>query len=360
MKPSRRDLRATSPGTRRGARRRAAATRRAGPGSACRRGRGCSADRTRTSSARVWLTAGDTVVAGPIVAAGTLRDWRLGRRAGGRRRQRREPQHDATPAAAVREAASPGRPAERPAAHQVDVEVVDALAAPAPDVRDEPVAGVGDALRCARARPPPRTAARAAARPPRPGRRRTRCAVAGPAGCASAPAARCRGSRSPGRRRGGASTGSRRRRSGRTGSRARGPSPEHRLRAHQEADRADQPGHQVRDVPLPPGAFLPASGRRPPPRIPTRRRRLGRWMKNAIAEVARSRSPAPRAATAAEDLGPSASDQPDAGQRQARARARACRSTAPRATPARGRCPTRRSRAASAARTAAGSTAGTG
>ena len=77
------------------------------------------------------------------------------------------------------DAASSGRPVERPAAHQVDVEVVDGLAAPAPDVRDEPVAGVGDALRSGEVAPRPRTAGRAAARPPRSARRPTRCARRG-------------------------------------------------------------------------------------------------------------------------------------------------------------------------------------
>ena len=46
----------------------------------------------------------------------------------------------------ARRRASPGRPVERSAAEQVDVEVVDGLAAPPADVRHEPVAGVGDAL----------------------------------------------------------------------------------------------------------------------------------------------------------------------------------------------------------------------
>ena len=74
---------------------------------------------------------------------------------------------------------SSGRPVERPAAHQVEVEVVDRLAAPAPDVRHEPVAAVGDpGVRASsggdREQPPEQRRRR-----PRSGRPPTRCAVAG-------------------------------------------------------------------------------------------------------------------------------------------------------------------------------------
>ena len=50
---------------------------------------------------------------------------------------------------------SPGRPFERATAHQVDVQVIDRLAAPAPDVRDEPIAVVGDPLRSGEVRRDP-------------------------------------------------------------------------------------------------------------------------------------------------------------------------------------------------------------
>ena len=152
--------------------------------------------------------------------------------------------------------ASSGRPVERPPAHQVDVQVVDRLAAPPPDVRDQPVA------------------------------RRRRCpAVARESGGDREEPAEQRAVRlgQLGRRRDVAArdeqdVGRRARRDvaegddevvlverGRTGSSpatirqnrqsaATAPSvgsPEHRLRAHQEPDRADQPGHQVRHVALP-------------------------------------------------------------------------------------------------------------
>ena len=119
-----------------------------------------------TSSTRVWLTAGETVIAGS-----DRRDREGSAGHVGRRHSRpiddRAPPRIASGEPVRASTPSSGRPVERAPTHQVDVEVVDGLAAPATDVRDEPVAAVGDALRCGRDRRRPRTADRAAARPPR-------------------------------------------------------------------------------------------------------------------------------------------------------------------------------------------------
>ena len=86
-------------------------------------------------------------------------------------------------------------PGERASAHEVEVEVVDRLAAPVADVRDDAVAAIGDALGSgdlgggANSRPS-RSAWSRSARP------RSECARAAGGGCASGRAGRCRGSRS--------------------------------------------------------------------------------------------------------------------------------------------------------------------
>ena len=59
-------------------------------------------------------------------------------------------------------------------------------------------------------------------------------------------------------------------------------SPEYRLGAHQEPDRADQPGHQVRHIALPLGALEPrlVVGRRPNPDQPPQVRALAIYFVN--------------------------------------------------------------------------------
>ena len=169
---------------------------------------------------------------------------------------------------------SSGRPLESPPAHQVEVEVVDRLAAPRADVGDDPVARARRCPRPGRCRPRPRTSPRAARRRPRQvgGGRDVR---PGSGGCGSAPAARCRGIARTSVVLVDPVDGDRRRpRSGRRGSRRRDPvigsaavigSPQLRLRAHQEPDRADQAGHHVRDVALPARPRLSTRRRRPRP-----------------------------------------------------------------------------------------------
>ena len=122
---------------------------------------------------------------------------------------------------------SSGWPAERSAAHEVEVEVVDRLAAPRPDVRDDPVAALGDAL-------VPGDLGGQREQPAEERRvgigqlgGRARCARAGGAARGSAPGARCPGSRDGVVLRDASSTGSRPRRSCRRGSpgRATGRTP---------------------------------------------------------------------------------------------------------------------------------------
>ena len=92
-----------------------------------------------------------------------------------------------------------------------NVEVVDGLAAIPSDVRREPVAVPRDSFALGELAPRRRRAGRAARRPLRPGRLRTRCVDVTAAGCGSAIAARCRGSPPRGRRNRAGSMESRRR-----------------------------------------------------------------------------------------------------------------------------------------------------
>ena len=185
---------AGGPGRRRAARRRGAAPRPGGPRPGCRPGRGSASPRAATSSARVWLTAGVTVIAGPDARAAAGRADRMSDvaqpAATTHERDRRgsEPDPRRRPCRPHPGGQSNGAPA-----HQVDVEVVDRLAAPA--TRRSRRAG----SRRRRCPPPgpgrrrPRTAARASARRRRSAPPPRRCGGAASAGCGSARAARCRG-----------------------------------------------------------------------------------------------------------------------------------------------------------------------
>ena len=188
---------------------------------------------------RVWATAGP---AGRVGAA-------VGRRVeasaapvvGGAGRRREQQRRDGRPASAR----SPGRPVERAAAHEVEMQVVDRLAAPAP--RRSTRAG-SRRRRCPRAgevgghgeQP-----AEQVGRPPRSGRAPRRCGASGGAGCGSGP----RGDVADGEDRSSSwtwSTAARPRRSGRTGSR----SPSDAGFVLIRNPMADEPGHQVRHVAL--------------------------------------------------------------------------------------------------------------
>ena len=200
--------------------------------------------------------------------------------------------------------AHPGGQSNGAPAHQVDMEVIDRLAAPAPDVRDEPVTAVGDArafrassAATANSRPSigPSASVRSAAEAiwrrgieqdvgrrawrdvaerDRPGRPRGRGRRDRPGHDPAEQAVATARPRSAPRR-----------------------SPQHWLRAHQEPDRADQPGHQVRHVALALRARSSQVSSSAAARIPTSRRRFGRWMKNAMPrfdEVDRERHEQPR------------------------------------------------------------------
>ena len=209
----------------------------------------------------------------------------------------------------------------------------------------------------------PRTAGRAAARPPRSGRPPTRCAGAGS------------------RRmwvgaRGAMSRNAMTRSSSWTSGRGdlagddpaeqavggHGPllrSPQHRLRAHQEPDRPDQPGHQVRDVALAPRALLPdrVVGGGLDADEPAQVRPLDEERDRQVDGVDRQRE---RAATAARGRRPEGGTRPRPVSARPGPEDERAVATGPTAARARPDSPTRPSRAASAARTAAGSTAGTG
>ena len=157
------------------------------------------------------------------------------------------------------------------------------------------------------------------------------------------------------------------RRSGRTGSRrpsaaARrpAPSPQHRLRAHQEPDRADQAGHQVRHVALALGPFQPrlVVGGGPDADQPAQVRALDEERDAEVDEVDRRARPAARAAGAVDD--PSATTSPSPVSASPIPIDDRAVGLGPQQRTGRRRSPTRPWRAGSAARTAAGSTAGPG
>ena len=131
--------------TRRAARRRAAAPRPAGPRPGCRRGRGsCRRGRGRARRGSARPPASPSSPARPMRSASTSDRDRGGRAAADDEDAAPRSRRRARTPLAVRTRRHPGGQSNARPAHQVDVEVVDRLAAPAADVRDEPVPGVGD------------------------------------------------------------------------------------------------------------------------------------------------------------------------------------------------------------------------
>ena len=150
---------------------------------------------------------------------------------------------------------------------QVEVQVIDRLTAPPPDVGDEPIAGVGDALGPGDVggdgeQPTESSAASASVRSSaeamcRRGMRRMWVGARGRdvADRDDQVVLVDAGGRDLARDDPAEQAVGRVRRS--VGHRASSSSPEHRLRAHQEPDGPDEPGHQVRHVALALGALLP-------------------------------------------------------------------------------------------------------
>ena len=136
-------------------------------------------------------------------------------------------------------------------------------------------------------------------------------------------------------------------------------SPQLRLRAHQEADRPDERGHRVAHValalrPLEPD---PVVGGGADPDQPAQVRPLDEEREDEVRGVDRERDEQPRLA---EQRAAEGQDERRSRSAPARSRRRASRGPASRAGTGRARSGSRRPRAASGGRTAAGSTAGTG
>ena len=175
------------------------------------------AERARPARPRGLATAGPTVRVGPSGATagrGVRRPRATAAQAGEREPRRRRCAR--TSAARV---ASSGRPLKARPPMQVEVEVVDRLAAPRADVRDDPVAALGDALGSGDLGGHREEPAEQRRRRPRSARRRSAMCSRG----MTRTWVGARGAMSRNARRvvlgDRASTGSRRRRSGRRGSR---------------------------------------------------------------------------------------------------------------------------------------------